>query len=388
MFLIKIFYFFKGYAIIGIKGTGAARLASLCRARKIMLWNVDAHRMSVFASDVDEVITAAKKVGATVEILSLHSFRESFAARSGWICVLTAALFLSAALLSSGYVWSIETEGCGEETAAAVLSAAEKFGLRVGARKIDLPDGDGMRDGIIYTVDGVSWAWVYLEGTHARIRVMEKIAAPPVMRDNEPGNIAAAYDGILYFVSAKRGRALLAAGDRVSAGEVVITGEMPESEKSPAHNIRAEGEVYARTVRTAACEYQLTRVKMRDTGRSTVRRWISVFGFKLPLYLHSSPGFESYRTEVCEREVGLCGVRYIETEAFYEQLPEDTAVSEAVDALGEKIAKQIQPGSRKTDERVAWQKTDENKIKVTLSLSFIENIGQRTPIRTEDETDK
>lgn len=388
MFLLKIFYFLKGYAIISIKGTGAARFVNILRARGVPVWNADVGHASVFARDLDAAAGAAKKAGVQVEVLRLCSLRDVFFRRSGWVFALCAAIFMLFWAISAGYVWSIETEGADADTAAQVLAAAERFGLRVGARKRDLPDGDGMRDGIIYNVDGVAWAWVYLEGTHARICVMEKTAPPVIVSDTEPCSIVAAHDGILYFVSAKSGRALMSKGDRVSAGEVVISGEMPEGEKSPAWRTRASGEVYAETVHTASCEYPLYRTKTRDTGRSVTRRWLRLFELELPLYVKAAPGFSEYRTELSTPPAGICSVKYIETETEREQLPEDTAVREAQDALEEKIAAELLPGSRKTDERVTAERVSDESIKVTLSMSFIENIGRAAPIGTEEDLSK
>ena len=81
-------------------------------------------------------------------------------------------------------------------------------------------------------------------------------------------------------------------------------------------------------------------------------------------------------------------MKYIETETEREQLPEDTAVREAQDALEEKIAAELLPGSRKTDERVTAERVSDESIKVTLSMSFIENIGRAAPIGTEEDLSK
>ena len=118
MFLLKIFYFLKGYAIISIKGTGAARFVNILHARGVPVWNADAGHASVFARDLDAAAGAAKKAGVQVEVLRLCSLRDVFFRRSGWVFALCAAIFMLFWAISAGYVWSIETEGADADTAA------------------------------------------------------------------------------------------------------------------------------------------------------------------------------------------------------------------------------------------------------------------------------
>lgn len=382
MFLLKIFYFLKGYVIIEIENGNFARFVNICTARGIRLWNISRGRASVWESDFKKIRPAARKAGVRIKIKKKCGFCRRYFSRGGWFAFACAAVFALLLLISTQYVWDITVEGCDEETARLVYGQAERIGLCRGVRKSSLPEGNVMRDEILYNVDGINWVWVYLEGTHARIAVSEDIPAPVLEDDTTPCNISARCDGILSFVSAKGGRAVLSKGDRVSAGDIVISGAMPGGERVPPYETAAEGEVYAQTVHTKSCDYPLYKTYTNDTGTELTRYSVRLFELELPLWSAKQLDFEEYRTEVNTPPAGICSYRYIETETVREPISVDTAVYEATEILYEQIAKELAPGSSKLDERVISEKISDNTIRVTLSMSFTENIGVKTPIES------
>ena len=382
MFLLKIFYFLKGYVIIEIEDGNFARFINICTARGIRLWNITGRRASVWDSDFKRLRPVAKEAGVRIKIVKKCGFYRKYIRRGGWFAFVCVAVFALFFLISAQYVWDISVEGCNENTAQLVYEQAERIGLHQGVRKSRLPDGNTMRDEILYNVDGINWVWVYLEGTHARIAVSENIPAPVIEDNSTPCNISARRDGILSFVSAKGGRAVLSKGDHVEAGDVVISGAMPGGERVPPYETAAEGEVYAQTVHTKSCEYPLYKAYTSDTGAELTRYSVRLFELELPLWSTKKLDFEEYRTETDTPPAGICSYRYIETETVREPISADTAVYEAKEILYEQIVKELAPGSSKLDERVVSEKISNDTVRVTLTMSFIENIGVKTPIES------
>lgn len=380
MFLLKIFYFLKGYVIIEITGGDFARFINICTARGIRLWSISPTRASLWECDFAKIRPVARKAGVKIKIVRKCSLKRRISKNNGWFTLLCAAVFAMFFVISAQYVWSIEIDGCESEAAENVLLAAEEFGLRVGVRKSTLPDGNTMRDAIIYNVDGINWAWVYFEGTKVRIEASADIPKPQIEDNSTPCNITASRDGIITRISEKGGRSILSAGVAVDAGEIVISGAMPGGERTAPYQTAAEGEVYAKTLHTASCEWPLTKVYTRDTGNELTRYAVRLFELEIPLWSARKLDFEEYRSEIHTPPAGICRYRYIETETVSEPMPEDTAVYEAKEALYEKIAAELAPGSVRIDERLESRRVSENKIKVTLTMSFIENIGVKTPI--------
>lgn len=394
MFLLKIFYFLKGYVIIDIIDGECAKLVNMCAEKGIYIRNITPCRVTVRKCDLERLLKEAKRAGIAVLVAEKRGFSEKYLSGLGWFTLLCALMFTLFFVMSAQYVWELEINGCDEAKAAEVAEALAGEGLRVGVRKSSLPDGNTLRDSVIYSVDGINWAWVYLDGTLARVEVAENIPAPAVDTSGEPCNVSAAREGILTFISAKHGRTVMNEGDKVSPGDIVISGAMPGGEKNPPYSVAAEGEVYAETVHNESCFYPLTKTYTRDTGEELILTGIRLFELELPLTHVKSIPFDEYRVEANTPPAGICSYRYIATETYAEQIPIETAEAEAKELMYERISAKLAPGSRRTGERITTTRVSEDMIKVTLTMSFIENIGQQTPIElwqteelTNDETD-
>lgn len=379
MFLLKIFYFLKGYVIINILDSEGAKLLNILSENNVHIWNVTATRAYVSKGDFKRISELARKNAIAIECEKEISFYESYLKNCGWFLMFSLTLVTVLFFLSSLYVWDIEVNGCDEDIAAEVMTILEEQGLYKGVLKSSLPDGNTLRDSIIYNIDGVNWAWVYLDGTLARVEVSVGVPPPDMDFDNSHCNISAARDGIILSVSAKNGRALLTKGDRVSAGDIVISGAMPGGVLYPPYTTRAEGEVYAETVHTDSRIVPLYKTYTKDTGDSYTLYTLRLFSLEFPLGRTKVP-FDEYRTEADITPIGICKYRYTETTSYKEQIPSELAADEAREAMYEKIAKTIAHGSSKTDERMVVEQITEDSIKVTLAMTFRENIGVRTPI--------
>lgn len=380
MFLLKIFYFLKGYVIISISDGKGAELLNLSSEYGLHIRNVTAGCAYIQKSELERLLLLAKSNGIVAEKVGEVSFYSKYLKNCGWFLFLGMFVVTVLFILSSAYVWEIEINGCNDDTASEITAILEEQGLRVGVLKSSLPSGNQLRDSIIYNVDGVTWAWVYLDGTLARVEVSQAEPPPFIDDSDAPCNITAAADGIIISVSAKNGRALLGKGDKVSKGDIIISGAMPGGTLFPPYAIKAEGDVYAETVRTESCIVPLYKTYTEDTGDSRTIYSIRLFSLEIPLGSLRHIPFEEYRTEPDIKPLGVCKYRYIETASITEQIPTELASDEAREAMYEKIAKSLAPGSSKTDERLVVRQLTEDSIKVTLSMTFRENIGVRTPV--------
>ncbi|MBQ7794303.1 MAG: sporulation protein YqfD [Clostridia bacterium] len=383
----------KGYVIIDIMEEKGARLLTLCAEHGIRLWNVTPSSAYCSVRNWQMVSDICQNSGIAVTIAREVSFRKTLASGVGGLLaggIVIIFFFIAAA----GYVWEIEVNGCREEVAGEVLAVLEEQGLTVGVRKSSLPSGNALRDSIIYNIDGINWAWVYLDGTLARVEVSYKLPHEPVITKGEPCNITAVRDGVILSVSATSGRKTAAVGQTVSAGDILISGAMPGGTLTAPYTVCAEGEVLAETVHTKSCSVPLVKTYTADTGEVFVRRAFRLFELEIPLGFNKSPDFEQYRVEKTTPPVGICTYRYIGTESITEQIPSETAVSEAAEALAEEIAHELTSGARKTDEQVRFVHSGAGFVNVTLTMNFIENIGIETPVQlwqteelTNDKTD-
>lgn len=389
MILLKLFYFLKGYVIIKERAFSMVKLINIAHSNGIFLWNTSAHSAYVKRRDLARLEKLASEYGLSLEVIKSVSFYDKFIKNNAWLLLSSSVFVLSFFIIASGYVWNIEINGCKEPIKSEVLAALETEGLTVGAWKASLPSGNTLKDRIIYNVGGVNWAWVYFDGITARVEVSVGKAAPQIVRETEPCNLTAATDGIITHIVAEKGRTLLASGARVSAGDIVVSGAMPGGEKHPPYTVHAEGKIYAETLHTKTKTVPLYKSYTKDTGEDYIYRTLRLFSFEIPLSRQKVP-FEEYRTERDITPFGICTYRYIETETETRQVPEELAIAEAHEALYEEIARELSGGARKTAEDIRADRITEDRIKVTLSMSFIENIATKTKIeewQTEESTD-
>lgn len=379
MFLLKIFYFLKGYVIIDIIDSEGAKLLNILTENNIHIWNVTARRAYAFKCDFKRISELAKRNGIAVECADEISFYNRYLKNSGWFMIFSVAFVTLMFFLSTLYVWEIEVVGCEDNTAEKIIEVLDANGLRQGVLKNSLPDGNTLKDFIIYNVDGVNWAWVYLDGTLARVEVSVGKKPPRIQNNTAHCNISAATDGIITSISAKNGRALLTKGVKVSAGDIIISGAMPGGALYPPYTTRAEGEVFAQTVHTDCRIVPLHKTHTENTGNVHTLYTLRLFSLEIPLSRCKVP-FDEYRTDAKIVPIGICRYRYYETSSHTEQIPSELAADEAREAMYEKIVSEIAHGSVKTDERLLVERITEDSIKVTLAMTFTENIGVRTPI--------
>ncbi len=394
MFLLKIFYFLKGYVIIELFDKKIYEFINLLTDNGITVRNVDGNTLSLTKADFKYVSELANRFGYEFKAVNEYGLVSTLSKRSCWFFITAFLIFALFMYMSSGYVWTVEIEGCSEEVAKKVMEAADGIGLRRGVRKKNLPTHNEMKDAILYSTDELYWAWVYLDGTCARISVREETEKPKIPEIGKSCNIVASRDGYITYISAENGRKLYTPGTWVKEGDILISGVMRESEKNPAYTVAAEGEVIAQTVYTKSCKYPLYKSYTKDTGYERTVYSLRLFELEIPLYSKKSPDMAEYRITVNTPPVGICTKKYTETETVREEIPIDVAVWEAKEALYEKIASTLSKGAHKTDEKVTYRRISEDMLEVTLVMNFNENIGIKKETEewqmeenTDDKTD-
>lgn len=378
MFIQKFFYFLKGYVIIDIMGRKGNHILNIARENGIFLWNVTASEAHLKKKDLKRLKDLALANGIEFIVTDEISFSKKYLSGYGWFFILGALLVSVFFLIASGYIWKIEVNTDNENLKAEILEILSENGVKIGAKKSSLPTDNNLKDAIIYGTDSVSWAWVYFDGILARVELSEKVK-PPEIPDNQERNIIASKGGILYSVSPKNGKALYKKGDKVEKGDIVISGVID----SPDGNLRkvsAKGEVLAETSYTESIIVPLYKTYTHDTKNTYTMRTLRLFSLEIPLKRIHAIDFENYRTEEKITPFGICTYRYIETESEVKQIPIDTAVFEAKEYMYKKILGKTSKNPKKIFENVTYQHITSDKIKVTLTMNFIENIGEESPI--------
>jgi len=110
-------------------------------------------------------------------------------------------------------------------------------------------------------------AW--FEGTRLKISVIEG-TLPLAAKDRTPGALVAQKDGVVVRVCAERGKALVSPGQKVSAGDILISGTYLTAETTE-RNVAAKGSVMAQVLYRAGAPVGETSELVATGDSSTVR---------------------------------------------------------------------------------------------------------------------
>lgn len=401
MFLIKIFHFFKGYVIISIKGHNKEEFISFLAKNGIKIIETsvfeDEIQLRIFAGDFLKLksfhpkcrIHLIKKCGIG---FLLKNTRKSL--------VIVTAIFASVFVLSSQFVWDVTYEGVDHTDLEQLQNATRLAGIHPGMLRCNIKSGYEMKDIILNNTENICWAWVYEKGTRIVVKVRENIIPPEVFDPDVPCDIIAARSGIIRSVLTIRGKCVAENNMAVAPGDTIISGTY-QFENQPGYQVHSAGVVKAETEHVRSGIYKQFYCYKKYTGRKRFKPTIHIFGLDIPLYIKKDVSFERYdeldnRYDIKwgEHYSGV-GVSVKTVKEFIEEkepISFESAVDFAEKELEKKIAGELLFGAELLDKRTDTEKIDEETVKVTVTMKFIEEIGTEKRIdevtQVEPKTDR
>ena len=401
MFLIKIFHFLKGYVILSIKGHNKEEfLSCLVKGGVKILESItcdDEIRVKIFACDFP--VLKSFKPRCRVHILkkrglwfSVKKTRKAFLA--GMI------LFLFLLTLSSQFIWDISYEGVENTDIEKLEDATRRAGLYPGMLKLQLKSGYEMKDIILNNTDDIAWAWVYVKGTRAVVKIRENIIPPEVFDPDVPCDIIASRSGLIKSITTIRGRCIATENQMVAPGDTIISGTY-QFEDKPGYQVHASGSVRAETEHIRSGIYKQTYCYKKYTGRKRHKVRINLFGLDIPLYIKEDVSFDTYDILDKDYDLKIAGNCFgigisVKTAKEYIEEKEPISFESTVDfaqkELEKEISKELLFGAELIEKRTETEKIDEETVKVTVIMNFIEEIGTEKRIdevtQVEPKTDR
>lgn len=386
MFLIKIFHFLKGYVILSVSGHNNEEFLDAALKRGItpirisdsgsdmLLWLTLSDFFALKSVTPTVRVHIEKKCGA-VFLLKRLKKRKVFAAGM--------AVFLLMLAAGSQFIWEISYEGTESCDMEQLESAVRLAGIYEGMPKCRLKSGYEMKNIILNNTDNICWAWVYIKGTRAVVTVREDVIAPQVFEPDTPCDIIAMRSGIIKRVTATHGRAVVCENQAVAPGDTIISGTYA-FENEPGYQVHAAGVAEAYTEHTRSGVYKQLYCYKKYTGKKRRFATLRFFKWELPLYINGRVKLDEYDSTHAEHDLKIrehytgIGIS-IDTMCEYvvekEPISYDTAVEMAKNELEKQIAGELLRGAQLTDSRVDAEKIDEGTVRVTVTMSFIEEIG-------------
>ena len=227
-------------------------------------------------------------------------YAMSYLAILAVVFVVGLALSLTAVCVLSQFVLTIEVEGNEAVSTAEILTELRRQGLRPGVYGPGLDEGT-ISSAALLGLPELAWMSVNLHGTRAEVLVREAVPAPEVDDEEQVGSIVARSSGIVTHIEPLSGEALVAQGDTVLAGEVLISGavtldapQYSELENLGQILVRAQGQVFARTWHTMTASIPLEAQVKSYTGEKASRWTLSILGHRIDFFGKSGISFPEY----------------------------------------------------------------------------------------------
>ncbi|MDI6893556.1 MAG: sporulation protein YqfD [Bacillota bacterium] len=292
-----------GFVRVSIRGAAPERFVNLAARHGILLWQLrdggDCIRALMAAGQFRRTRKLARRSRCRLHVEArggLPFLGKKVAHRPGLVAGgLLAVLLLG---LVNALVLFVEVSGASPGHREEILTLAHASGLRPGTLRMTV-DGAALEEQVARALPYVSWARLTFNGTLARLEVGERELPPPPPPRAGPADVMAGKDGELVYFLPLMGVAQVQVGQRVVAGQVLISGLIPgrrvsEKETGPPRLVAAKGVCLARVAYHASVWVPCREVVSRPTGR-VWQQWVVFVGGKEIVWKGKVP-FDSYET--------------------------------------------------------------------------------------------
>lgn len=287
----------------------------------------------------------------------------------------------------SQIIWSIEIEGNKRLSEEEVLSLLESCEVSEGMwnRKID---SDRTRILMMNRSRDIAWVSVNVSGMIARVQISETTLKDNAESTEQYANIVASKDGVITDITVECGKPMVAVGDTVKKGELLISGIIEERDGDMSL-VNAKGTVLARTEQTVEVTKSLTEQIKEKKGEKLKKISVNLFGKSINFSVNGGLNGDNCDIITKKGSFALFGgfrlpvdyktIYQAEVNAYFRNITHDTArrlcEQEAYDAL-------LSSGAELIARKISVENADDS---VTLRLFAVceENIGLAMPFTAE-----
>lgn len=223
--------YIKGYVSIKVWGYSTERFLNLCGNHDILVWDIENHgdyyTMKMSVQSFFALKTLLRKTGTRASVLrryGLPFFVPKMKKRKIFILGLLACLLFWG--LTARYIWNIEIKGNYTLTEDVLLDYLESKGVHTAMKKEDVLIEE-LEKQLREEYDVITWASLKLDGTTLVIQIKENEMSEydPVSQSKQ--DIVATRDGVIVYMITRKGVPLVAVGDTVEKGQVLVSGAVP-----------------------------------------------------------------------------------------------------------------------------------------------------------------
>ncbi|MDP4176730.1 MAG: sporulation protein YqfD [Bacillota bacterium] len=284
--------------------------------KKISKRNITTMSMEVKLVDFDKIKILAQKSSTKIKItgrIGLSFYIINMKKRTALFCGLF--LFLGVLYYLSTFIWGIDIQTEKIVPPYEVRQQLSAMGIKSGINK-KMVNVTSVEENLIKVNDNISWARVRIDGSRLKVRIIERLDPPNVLKDETPCNIVAKNDGVVSRVYTSAGTSVVKAGDIVTKGQLLVKGE--QGKDGNVYPVHASGEVIAKTFYEKTKTVPLVETKRTRTGESFTNYYIEINNKKI-YFKNSVKNYDNYDKIISN--IGL-----LKKETYYKVKEENNSV--------------------------------------------------------------
>lgn len=389
-----------GYLFIEMTGFSPERFLNMCSVHEIELWKVvnDRHSYQLFMTvqGFRKIRPLARK--SKVRLRILKKFGLPFFLYRNKKRRLYAAGFVSFFLILyclSHFIWDIEFAGNKMYTYDTLLKFCESQEIHYGMKKSNI-DCDVLEEAFRTKFPEITWVSARVSGTRLLVKIKEnEVLSEIPPKDETPCDIVAEKDGVITSMIVRSGVPMVAKGDAVEKGQVLVSGTLPvigdSEEVINTHYVHSDADISARTEYHFTRQIPLFRKVEVETGKVRKGYYIKAFRFSF-LLMRPRPEGTSWKQAMEEKQFHLfqnfylpiyigkiTGTEYISYERPYG--PEEK--NQLAEELNERHRKKLLEKGVQILENHVKILDDESLCQVAIDFVAEEPVGRRSELKIQ-----
>ena len=391
MFIIRIWNYFRGYAIIIVKGLKIERFINLAVVNNIYIWDIEkldytTVKAKIGLENFGRLRDIVRKTDSSVSILNKHvlPFIIKNVKRRKLFYASLLSLFVFIYIMSS-FVWMIEIVGAKTIDSENLVKCLSKEGLREGSFKGRL-DRRHIENQVLINIPEISWIGIQIRGTKAVVEIVEKREVPSLISRTDACDIVSAKDGVITKLLVLSGDPLVKDGASVRKGQKLVTGIILRAGLEP-RQIHSLAQISARTWYEEAEEIPLQQIEYKPTGK--IARHYKLKLANKEFSKKRSVSFKDFNEFITERNlisfgdyifpVKLVEYRFEELVPTLKILSESEAKARCAERLNARIGLQIPDGAVILKKNIDYY-VDKKSVKAKINVEVLEDIGVKQKI--------
>ncbi len=382
-----------GYVRIKLCGDNIRAFFDECLKKDIPLKNIlclkGVYRADVLSTNLKKLVPVARECDIKIDVEGRFGLAMKLFIYRNRLAFFIAFLTLSAAFcINSFFIKDIVINGNSYLTDSQIITLLGECGIRQGKFIPSISPAE-IQDSMRKKCNILSWIWVDIKGTTAKVDVREKISKPDFFDQNFACNIVAERDGVITEAISETGILYARSGTFVRKGELLIGGVYDSNEYAPVRFVHASGKIYAKTTYTLHGDFPLsfTSYKLSEKTKNSYGILFSDKKIDFCPVKDKVPMAKIYSKEKYFKlfgkfslPLGFTKCKYCEIIKTECKLDKETAVRRAVWELTARLNSKLPSDARVINTTREISDNPDGTISATVTLECIEDIASELPI--------